>query len=233
MFPPCFSAADAVAVTSPARGVLTLGFVDLAVISALRALGEQVPLNLACLLEDPMVTQGSDLLLLLRFGHRAAEAKLRAAHLALRECLCGGLCSQTRRSLSPPAQCANSVQKHMSLLSEPPLWSLSCLLCLARSHSTLGWPRCSRAPYFAPEARPREHLVLGCPPKPADIPEHSSSELCGEQGQRPGEQLCRGLSSLERGLRSRGQQHQSPVHPVSRGSPNSASAGSGSAWPSF
>lgn len=99
-----------------------------------------------------------------------------------------GLCSQTRRSLSPPAQCANSAQEHMALLSEPPPWSLSCLLCLARSQSALGWPRCSRAPYFAPEAHPRACLVLGCSPKPAKIPEHSSSELCGQMFR-----VCRAL----------------------------------------
>lgn len=125
MFPPCFSAADAVAVTSPARGVLTLGFVDLAVISALRDLGEQVPLNLACLLEDPVVTQGSDLLLLLRFGHRAAEAKLRTAHFALRECPCGGLCSQTPFTSCPVCkQCSEAhvpVIRASSVVFELPL----------------------------------------------------------------------------------------------------------------
>lgn len=170
MFPPCSSAADAVAVTSPARGVLTLGFVDLAVISALRDLGEQVPLNLACLLEDPVVTQDSDLLLLLRFGHRAAEAKLRAAHFALRECLCGGLCSQTRRSLSPPAQCANSIQKHMSLLSEPPLWSLSCLLCLARSHSTLGVATLLQSPVLCARGSSQRAPGFGVSPQTCQHP---------------------------------------------------------------
>lgn len=90
MFAPRFSAVDAVAVTSSAHGVLTLGFADPAVISAFWDLSEQVPLSLACLLDDPVVPQGSDLLLLLRSGHRAAEAKLRSAHFALWECLCGG-----------------------------------------------------------------------------------------------------------------------------------------------
>ncbi|NWZ08676.1 PAPS2 synthase, partial [Agelaius phoeniceus] len=90
-----------------------------------------------------------------------------------------GPCSQTHHSLSPPAQCANSIQKHMSLLSEPPLWSLSCLLCLGRSQSALGWPRCSTAPYFVLRAHPRADQVLGCPPKAANSPEHIS-ELCGQ-----------------------------------------------------
>lgn len=89
-----------------------------------------------------------------------------------------GLCFQTRHSLSPPAQCANSIQKHMSLLSEPPPCSLSCLLCLGRSQSALGWPRRSRAPHFVPDTLPRVCLLLRCPPKPANIPEHISSELC-------------------------------------------------------
>lgn len=224
MFPLCFSAVDAVAVTSPARGVLTLGFVDLAVISALRDLSEQVPLSLACLLEDPMVTQGSDLLPLLRFGHCAAEAKLRTAHFALWECLWGGSAPRhvVAFHLLPRVQ---TVFRSSSLLSEPPLWSLSCLLCLPRSQSTLGWPRCSRAPYFAPEARPREHLVLGCPPKPANIPEHSSSELCGQMfrvsralwGAGTKARRAALQSSLEQGLRSRGQQHQFLVHPARSG----------------
>ncbi|NWY32054.1 PAPS2 synthase, partial [Pheucticus melanocephalus] len=76
MFPPRFSAMDAVAVTSHACEVLTLGFVDLAVISAFRDLGEQVPLSFACLLDNPVVPQGRDLLLLLRFGHKAQECSL-------------------------------------------------------------------------------------------------------------------------------------------------------------
>lgn len=120
-----------------------------------------------------------------------------------------GPCSQTHHSLSPPAQCANSIQKHMSLLSEPPLWSLSCLLCLGRSQSALGWPRCSTAPYFVLEAHLRAYLVLGCPPKPANIPEHIS-ELCrgagdeqglwgaGTKAQRPGDRAAlQGVSSPE------------------------------------
>lgn len=73
--------------TSPAHGVLTLEFVDLAGISAFKDLGEQVPLSFACLLDDPVVPQGSDLLLLLIFGHRAAEAELRTAHFAPSVCV--------------------------------------------------------------------------------------------------------------------------------------------------
>lgn len=65
--------------------MVTLEFVDLAVISAFKDLGEQVPLSLACLLGNPVVPQGRDLVPLLRFGHHAAEAKSRSAHFALQE----------------------------------------------------------------------------------------------------------------------------------------------------
>lgn len=155
-----------------------------------------------------------------------------------------GPCSQTHHSLSPPAQCANSIQKHMSLLSEPPLWSLSCLLCLGRSQSALGWPRCSTAPYFVLEAHLRAYLISGAPPNlPTSlstslsslsrcsgfVEEQGMSRVCGEQGQRPKgqerEQLCRGVSSPERALSSRRQQHLEILSPQS--SPNSASVWSG------
>lgn len=53
-------------------------------------LGGQVPSSLlALLLEDHMVMWGSDLLLLQRFGHRAADPKLRIACFGLEGCLCG------------------------------------------------------------------------------------------------------------------------------------------------
>lgn len=60
------------------------------------------PFESSLLLEDPVVARGSDLLLLLGFGHRAADAKLRSARFGWKECLCGGFCFQTYHSLLPP-----------------------------------------------------------------------------------------------------------------------------------
>lgn len=65
---------------SPAPGVLTLEFADLAVISAFRDLGEQVPLCFMCLPGDPVVPQGSELLLLLSFGQQRQSSGLLTLH---------------------------------------------------------------------------------------------------------------------------------------------------------
>lgn len=167
-----------------------------------------------------MVAQGGDLLLSLGFGHRPADTKLRTGHFGLEERLHGGFCFQTCRSLLPPAQCANSVQKHMSLLSDPHLWSLSCLLRSQRCrHDHVALGLCTL------HQRLISGLFLGSSPKPVGVTEHNSSGVAGIRSgfvelrrvRGKAQDICfwSGMNSPEQGLCSKGHQRQSQVHLVS------------------
>lgn len=113
-------------------------------------------LSLALLLEDPMVAQGSDLLLLLGFGHYAAAAKLRTACFGLGECLCGGFCFQPFTSHLVCKQCSKAhvlVIKPRPVVFELPVVPDEVAEALRNGHvasklRTLRWSLVSESIYF-------------------------------------------------------------------------------------